>query len=152
MATVNHQLLKMFIDVIPNFDGTPSLLNDFIDACDELIDNYGNSESDVQNKFLIRAIKHKLRVQAQVNTSTRLEIGTRPEIKETLTLTFGDPRDLDTLQQDIIHLSYDNKKEILISFSNKILQCQSLVMSKLKRSLDPKLVKEAPATVYQKLS
>lgn len=137
----------MFIDVIPNFDGTPSLLNDFIDACEELIHNYGHSESDVQNKFLTRAIKNKLKFQAQVNIATRLEINTWTEIEENLTLTFGDPRDLDTLQQDLIHLNFDNKKNILISFSNKILQSLS-IMSKLKRSSDPKPVKEVLATVY----
>lgn len=73
MSTVNHQLLKMFIDVIPNFDGTHPLLNYFIDACDGLINNYGNCESEMQNKFLIRAIKNKLKGQVQINISTRLE-------------------------------------------------------------------------------
>lgn len=48
----------MFIDVIPNFDGTPSLLND---ACEEIINNYGSSEGKIQNKFLVRAIKNILR-------------------------------------------------------------------------------------------
>lgn len=55
----------MFTDVIPNFDGTPPLLNEFTDACEELIINYGNSNSDIQKNSLVELltinseVKHK---------------------------------------------------------------------------------------------
>lgn len=79
----------------------------------------------------MRAIKNKLRGQAQMNVSTRLEIQNWSEIKQILTQTLCDPRDI---EQDLIHFNFDPKRESLINTSNKILQNQSLIRAKLKQS------------------
>lgn len=94
---LNYQLLKIYINAIPNSDGTPSLLNDFIEACDGLIISYSNNNNNEQNKFLFRTIKNKLKGQSQINISTRLEVETWSEIKQILIRTLGDPRDIDTI-------------------------------------------------------
>lgn len=89
MANSNYQLLNMYIDAIPNLHGTPSLLNDFIDACDLLITSYSSNNNENQNKFLFGTNKNKLKGQAQVNISTRSEIESL-NIKQILIRTFGD--------------------------------------------------------------
>lgn len=132
--SINFQMFKMFIDVVPRFDGTPSVLNDFLSACDELVLTYGSRENPVQDRFVLRAIKNKLYGRAQVAIASRLELATWDEVRAVLVNTYSDSRDLPTLQAELMQLNIDNQRETLAAFGDKIISYQSLLMSKLKQS------------------
>ncbi|KAJ8979844.1 hypothetical protein NQ317_007609 [Molorchus minor] len=149
---VNYQLLKMYIDIIPKFDGTPSFLNDFINSSQELYNSFNDPSNAAQSLFLVRAIKSKLTGQAQIISSSRLELNSWPEIKNLLLENFGDPRDLPCLQQDLLHLTFYKSNDNIQSFGTKIQQFQSLLMSKLQQSEKSEAVKRALSEVYQQLA
>src|ERR1700712_757367 len=58
----NYQLIKMYIDTLPVFDGNPYTLNIFLEACQQLINTHHGDQA--QNAFLLRAILSKLQGRA----------------------------------------------------------------------------------------
>ncbi|KAJ8981572.1 hypothetical protein NQ317_002600 [Molorchus minor] len=149
---VNYHLLKMYVDVIPLFDGNTFLLNDFITSCDELVNSFASQTNQNQNLFLLRAVRSKLVGQAQQLISSRLEITQWQQIKELLLQNFGDPRDLPCLQQDMLHLQFDRQKQTLQQFGNQVREFQSLLMAKLQQTDKDLQVKLALSDVYQQLA
>ena len=149
---VGVNLFQMYVNIIPKFDSTATLLNDFITAYDELVTNYGTAVSEVQKQFVIRVIRNKLYRQAQIHILARLDLKTWSDIKSVLIKAFGDPRDLLTLQTELLHLNVDLRKESLTSLGHKIMKYQSLLTSKLSQSIEPEHVKNAVDRVYKRLS
>jgi hypothetical protein len=72
----NYQLLKLYVDTIPNYNGDPNTLEIFINACDNLFTNFGNNQ-DLQS-YLIRAIISKLTDQALILIGTKTELRNWP--------------------------------------------------------------------------
>lgn len=129
---INNQLLRMFVDTIPQYSGDQHTLEIFIDSCTYLIDTYTNFQNpnDPINTFLTRAIIGKLTDRAQRLIGTRTELRTWEEIKNALRLTFGDNRNIDCLVQDLIILK-PFKNEPPTQFGARIQDALSLLISKL---------------------
>ena len=111
----NYQQLRLFLDIIPNFNGDPCELNNFITACDETYINFQN-EGDAIKKLIFRGIVGKLKGKALTIISSRLELDTWDKVKEVLKLSFCDQRSFTCLPHELHSLS-PNPKENAYNFS-----------------------------------
>ncbi|XP_050516300.1 putative mediator of RNA polymerase II transcription subunit 24 [Diabrotica virgifera virgifera] len=130
MAQTNYQLLKLYLDSIPAYDGNPHTLTIFIENCENLITNFASQTDGTLNTFLLRAILGKLNGRAQMLIGSRTELNTWQLVKDALNLSFGDQRDLDCLIQDLITLR-PFKNETPYNFGMRCQETRSLVAQKL---------------------
>lgn len=132
---INYQLLRLYIEHIPNFSGDSHILGIFIESCDTLIRTYTNrsNPNDPVNTFLLKAIIGKLTGRALVLIGSRTELTTWQEIKNVLNLTFGDNRNLDCLVQDLLIMKPE-KSEPAVRFGARIQDARSLIYSKINIS------------------
>ncbi|XP_072377871.1 uncharacterized protein [Diabrotica undecimpunctata] len=129
MAQTNYQLLKLYLDSIPAYDGNPHTLTIFIENCENLITNFASQTDGTLNTFLLRAILDKLNGRAQMLIGSRKELNTWQLVKDALNLSFGDQRDLDCLIQDLITLR-PFKNETAYNFGMRCQETRSLVTQK----------------------
>lgn len=101
-------------DLIPTFDGTKSLLNDFIEACNFADDNVIEGKKDV----LVFLIKAKLTGQAKTFISSR-NLKTWAQIRPLLVGQFGDCRDTEALVRDLMN-SFQKVNETPRNFIQRI--------------------------------
>lgn len=66
-----YQLLKLYVDTIPNYNGNPTTLEIFIFSCNYLFSAYGNFNDPLLNNYLIRVVIGKLIDQVQSLIATR---------------------------------------------------------------------------------
>nr|CAH7762868.1 unnamed protein product [Callosobruchus chinensis] len=131
-TSVNYQLLRLYIDTIPHFNGDNSTLEIFLEHCDHLIGTYtnANNQNDPLNSFLIRAVVSKLTGNALALVGSRPEIRNWNELKILLRLSFGDQRNLDCLVQELIIMK-PHKNESFFNFGQRIQKARSAIASKL---------------------
>nr|CAH7724850.1 unnamed protein product [Callosobruchus chinensis] len=131
-TSVNYQLLRLYIDTIPHFNGDNSTLEIFLEHCDHLIGTYtnANNQNDPLNSFLIRAVVSKLTGNALALVGSRPEIRNWNELKILLRLGFGDQRNLDCLVQELIIMK-PHKNESFFNFGQRIQKARSAIASKL---------------------
>nr|CAH7763946.1 unnamed protein product [Callosobruchus chinensis] len=131
-TSVNYQLLRLYIDTIPHFNGDNSTLEIFLEHCDHLIGTYtnANNQNDPLNSFLIRAVVNKLTGNALALVGSRPEIRNWNELKILLRLSFGDQRNLDCLVQELIIMK-PHKNESFFDFGQRIQKARSAIASKL---------------------
>lgn len=127
--TASLQLLRLHLDVIPNYDGNPHTMNIFLEACQNLVDTFGSADV-ILNNFLVRAILGKLTGRAMILIGSRIELKTWDEIKISIKESFGDQRNLDCLVQDLIALR-PQKNETPYNFGMRCQDARSLITSKL---------------------
>lgn len=127
---VNYQLLRLYIDTIPNYDGNPHTLCIFIDNCENLINTFSDQNNPTINNFILRAIIGKLVGRALSLIGSRTELTSWDQIKDSLNLSFGDQRNLDCLIQDLIVMR-PHKAETAYNFGMRCQDARSLIISKL---------------------
>lgn len=109
---VNFQLLRLYVDTIPTYDGNPHTLSIFLDNCINFVNTFYKENDQVINNFLTRAIIGKLVGRALSLVGTRSqELKSWLDLKNALQSNFGDQRNLDSLEQDLIILR-PNKNEL----------------------------------------
>lgn len=130
-AGVNYQLLRLYIDTIPQYNGDPHTLTIFINNCTSLINNFYREGDEAHNNFIVRAIIGKLSGRALSLIGSRIhELNTWNDIKTALELSFGDQRNLDCLVQDLITITIE-KNETPYNFGMRCQDARSLIFSKL---------------------
>lgn len=92
--TINYQLLKLYVDTIPLYDGNNNTLEIFINSCDYLFNTYGNFNDTQLKEYLLRVVIGKLTGRAQILIGSRGELNTWCLVKEALRQSFGDQRNL----------------------------------------------------------
>lgn len=127
---INYQLLKLYIDTIPTYDGNPHTLNLFINSCENLFRQFVNPHDVQFNSFLLRAILGKLTGRALSLVGSRIELVEWHQIRDLLQLSFGDQRNIDCLIQDLITLQI-NKNETPYNFGMRCQDARSLIVAKL---------------------
>ncbi len=129
MAQPNYQLLKLYVDTIAYYDGSPYTLNIFIESCENLIAEFSRPNDNQLNQYILRAILSKLQGRALTLVGSR-SLADWDSIKNALNLTFGDQRNIDCLVQDLIVLT-PNKNETPYNFGMRCQDVRSLITSKL---------------------
>jgi hypothetical protein len=148
----NYQLLKLYVDTIPNYNGDPNTLEIFINACDNLFTNFGNNQ-DLQS-YLIRAIISKLTDRALILIGTKTELKNWPLVKNALRLSFGDQRNLDCLEQDLI-TSCPFRNEHPLDFGKRVQLIRSRLAAKLNTLTEiemPSITKAVYMKQYDQLA
>lgn len=130
----NYQLLRLYVDTIPHFDGNPHILPVFLDHCETMIQNFRSANDATLNSFILRAIISKLNGRALSLIGSRIELRSWNEIKSALILCFDDQRNIDCLVQDLIILR-PSKNETPYNFGMRCQDARSLIISKIN-SLD----------------
>ncbi|EFA12120.1 Retrovirus-related Pol polyprotein from transposon 17.6-like Protein [Tribolium castaneum] len=123
-----QQFQSEYLKIIPQFNGEPSELADFIAACDLLINTFSdpNQEAFI-NKFILTSIKTKLIGEAKLVTSSR-EINTWNALKVVLQ-NFADQRDENSLLRDLMLLKQES--ETPQQFCHRCQDIKSLLLSNL---------------------
>lgn len=127
---IEYQLLRLYIDNIPRYDGNPNTLGIFIDNCENLITTFSDENNPPINEFILRAIIAKLVGRALTLIGSRIELRTWVDIKDALKLSFSDQRNIDCLEQDLIILR-PQKNETPYNFGMRCQDARSLIVSKL---------------------
>lgn len=130
VRAVDYQLLRLYIDNIPRFDGNPAVLGIFIEDCQNLINNFADANNDNLNAFLHRAIIGRLTGRAQSLIGSRTEIRTWDGMKNLLNSSFSDQRDIDCLEQDLLSLR-PNKNESPYNFGVRLQDARNLIVIRL---------------------
>lgn len=125
----NYQLIRLYLDSIPQYDGNPHTLNIFINNCEYFLNTFA-SNNMVQNECFLRIILGKLKGRALILIGSRIELKTWDEIKAVLLLSFSDQRNIDCLIQDLLALK-PSKNETPYNFGMRCQDARSLIISKL---------------------
>ncbi|CAH0560391.1 unnamed protein product [Brassicogethes aeneus] len=128
--SVSLNMLKMFVDTIPRFDGDVNNLNNFISAGQFLFDTYGDTEDANLKKYLIRAIQTKLIDRAQILVGSRSELNTWKDIKNAFQTCFDDNRNIECLEQDLF-MARPFKNESLLDFGKRLQVLRSNLAQKI---------------------
>lgn len=129
----NYQELRLFLDIIPKFNGEPCELNNFIAACDEAFDQYENS-TPIVKKIIFRAIISKLQGKALTLISSRIELNTWDKVKNILKLSFTDQRSFTCLLHEL-HSLKPNLKETSYNFGIRCQYFRSLVFNAINNDI-----------------
>jgi hypothetical protein len=98
----SYSLLKLYVDTIPNYDGDTDTLEIFINSCEYLFTTFG-CRAEIKD-YLLRVVDNKLRGRALILIDTKTDLKTWNSVKNALRLSFGDQRNMDCLEQDLITL------------------------------------------------
>ncbi|KAF2879800.1 hypothetical protein ILUMI_26375 [Ignelater luminosus] len=143
--TINYQLLKLYVDTIPHYNGDRNTLEIFVSACDYLFVIYNSNDAQLK-AYLLRVVIGELTDRAQLLIGTRTELNSWELIKDALRLSFGDQSNIDCLEQDLITL-YPKKNEPLLEFGRRIQVVRSRLLSKLN-SIEEREISKTTKTIY----
>lgn len=110
------------LNVIPDFDGNPNKLHRFIQASEAILLHYFDLENtnNFQNTLLLNGILNKLHGRAEEIVAIHGATNSWDNIKNALLLNFGDQRDENCLNQDLVNLR-QNFNETPQEFHEKII-------------------------------
>lgn len=147
--TVNIALLRYQADNIPDYYGSPTQLNRFIQACENLIRSFQNVQrpNDPINTCILDTVFSKLKNRAADLIGSRSELNNWNSIKEALILTFSDQRSIDCLIQDLISIRR-KKNESSLEFGMRIQDSRSLLFSKLNSTILNEIEKQIKINHY----
>lgn len=126
---VNMNILKLYADSIPPYDGSELELEPFINAVDEFYELYLGTDIAL-NKCIERIISGKLRDRARMLIGARPELNSWTSIRETLRATFGDNRSIDILEQTLFTMTMQ-RNESPLEFARRIQTNRSKLCFKL---------------------
>lgn len=135
---------KMYLDAIPQFDGEPKVLKDFLSVCNGIVLNFYDTSSDTspQNWLILSHIKAKIIGDAKIKLANH-DLSSWEKIKRALLDTYADKRDLGTLTKEMYQISQVN--ETAFDFVQRLEQHLYLINAYLDthgRATDAPLLKE----------
>lgn len=128
MSEINYSEVRLFLDIIPCFNGEPCELNNFLAACDDVVLHYATNQT--LTKLIFRAILGKLKGKALIIISSRTELNTWTEVRFILKQTFTDQRSFNCLLQEL-HSIKPHPKESSYSFGVRCQYLRSLINSSI---------------------
>ena len=119
---------------IPDYNGEPELLNQFLERCEELINYFYNAEEpeSYDNKVLINNIRAKVKGKAALGICNN-PLNSWAEIKEALVANFSDKRDEEHLILELGRMR-QSQVESPFDFHARVYKIFSLLISKMKNS------------------
>jgi len=111
------------------FSGEPCELNNFLNACEELIQSYFQSDEAIK-KIIFRSILNKFRGKALTLISSRSELDNWQKIRDYLKISFSDQRSFTCLFQEL-HSFKPFPKENPYNFGVRLQYHRSLIFSSI---------------------
>lgn len=100
----NQQFKLKYMQILPEFNGNQSLLNEFISTSKQLINKfYSAQDANHFQNLLLKSIKNKIKGEAADHTSS-YQIKSWNDLKRALLATYADKRDLHTLTIELCNL------------------------------------------------
>lgn len=125
------------LSVIPNFDGNPNKLHRFINATEAILTHYYDDINihNFQNILLLNGILSKLEGRAEevvaINGTNEWDT-----IKNTLIQNFGDQRDENCLNQDLVNLR-QKANESSYEFYEKVIHLLNTICNYVELRCEP---------------
>lgn len=138
--------VRDYLELIPTFDGNPTKLSTFLEACEEVFPLMAPGNEPNRLYFTMLHIKTKLVGKAAALIAAR-NIRTFPELKETLINLFGDQRNEESLLSDLNTLR-QKPNETPHQFADHCINIRCLLLSKLSCSNVQQVVKDTKLTMY----
>jgi hypothetical protein len=132
MDSIRHVSAEM-IKFIPEFTGSPRKLGTFIKKCEYILTNYGEDNNIPQMTYLFHLITSRLGGEAADLVGSREHIESWEELKELLTLHFGDRRTEDCLAKELESLRL-NRGESYEELFKRIQQTRNDLMAKVSET------------------
>ncbi|KAJ8912397.1 hypothetical protein NQ315_013463 [Exocentrus adspersus] len=127
---VDTNLLKLYIDTIPLFDGNNLVLKSYIDSVRNTFSNFPNDQHNVTHSLILQAVKNKLRGRAQSLVASRTDLQTWTDIETLLKLTFGDQRDLQYLTHQLTQ-TRPHRNERPYDFGLRLQELRAVILMKI---------------------
>lgn len=147
---VNNIVFHMsYLQTVPEFDGEPYKLAEYIRAAEILIAQFGHTPDRFFQQVLLSSLRTKLVGRACIVTSGR-EINSWADLKFILQQTFADQRDEDSLLRDLMLLKQQNE-----SPQNYYEKCQTvrgLLFSRLSLTEDNVTIRIVKQSMYDSLT
>ncbi|KAJ8973631.1 hypothetical protein NQ317_011959 [Molorchus minor] len=120
--TLDTNLLKLYLDTVPIFDGNSLVLHSYIDSVRNTFTNFPDDPHHL--------LKNKLKNRAQNLIASRTDLTTWIEIERLLKLTFGDQRDLQYLTHQLTSIR-PNRNERPYDFGLKLQELRAAIIAKI---------------------
>ena len=140
-----------YLNCVPNFDGNPNDLQEFLDSAESIIDTFFDVSNPTcfQNIYVFKSISNKLTGSAK--TAVNIQQPTNwIELKETLNRNFCDQRDDTCLVRDLVLLKQNNDKPL--AFYEKCTKLLNLLCSYVNANETETAVKTAKRKFFAKLA
>lgn len=121
--------VRDYLNLIPTFDGQPSKLSTFINACENVFPLMAPDNEPQRIRFTMLHIRNKLIGKADALLAAR-QFSTFPELKHLLISLFGDQRNEESLLSDLNTLR-QQPKETALQFADRCIDVRCLLLSKL---------------------
>ncbi|KAJ8972835.1 hypothetical protein NQ317_001095 [Molorchus minor] len=128
--TLDTNLLKLYLDTVPIFDGNSLVLHSYIDSVRNTFTNFPDDPHHVTHNLILQAVKNKLKNRAQNLIASRTDLTTWIEIERLLKLTFGDQRDLQYLTHQLTSIR-PNRNERPYDFGLKLQELRAAIIAKI---------------------
>lgn len=128
------------LSIVPDFDGNPNKLHRFIQSAEALLLHYfdTNNLANFQNTLLLNGILNKLHGRAEEIVAIHGATSNWHDIKNALLLHFGDQRDENCLNQDLVNLRQNNG-ETPKEFHEKIMSLLNTICNYIDLKCDAAL-------------
>lgn len=121
--------VRDYLDLIPAFDGQPTKLSAFIEACENVLPLMAPNNEPTRITFTMLHIRNKLVGKAATLLAAR-NFTTFPELKNLLVNLFGDQRNEEALLSDLNTLRQQTR-ETALQFADRCIDIRYLLLSKL---------------------
>ena len=138
--------VRDYLDLIPTFDGQPTRLSTFINACENVLPLMAPNNEPARISFTMMHIRNKLVGKAATLLAAR-NFTTFPELKTLLVSLFGDQRNEEALLSDLNTLR-QQQRETALQFADRCIDIRCLLLSKLSCQTVPEQIKMMKIDLY----
>ncbi|KAJ8912809.1 hypothetical protein NQ315_014392 [Exocentrus adspersus] len=124
--------VKDYMELIPRFDGDPTILSSFISACENVLTLMAPNNDAIRISFTLMHIRTKIVGKAASVLAART-YQTFPELKTILISIFGDQRNEESLLSDL-NLLRQKPNETSFQFADRCIDLRCLLLSKVECS------------------
>lgn len=127
---INVAMLRLYVDMIQPYNGSPSNLTQFISSCEFLVSTYGQVNDVALKLYIIKVIQSKLVDRANLLVGSRTELNDWISLKNALIQCFGDKRSLECLEQDLL-MAHPNRNEPPLEFAKRLQVLKSNLVQRI---------------------
>lgn len=148
---LDTQLLRLYIDTIPPFDGNSLVLHSYIESVRSTFLNFPDDTHHVTHNLILQAVKNKLKGRAQTLIASRTDLITWEGIETLLKSTFGDQRDLQYLTHQLTTMR-PNKNERPYDFGLRLQQLRAVILTKINDDYPDKQIRDLQIDNYNNIA